>query len=244
MLSLDAIRIVMIETSLSANIGSAARAMKTMGLSQLFLVNPVEVLSQEAYARSSGARNILESATVVSSLDEAIGDCSLVVGASARSRSLPWPLINPRQAAEKVIGQPQDQTVAILFGRESSGLSNEELARCQYHVHIPANPDYSSLNIAAAIQVIGYELRMAALADEAEYQWADIRENPPADQQSLEGYFQHLEQALVDIGYLDPNNPKQLMPRLRRLYLRSEPDQAEINILRGILKQTLIAAGK
>ena len=239
---LDQCKIVMVETSLAGNIGSAARALKTMGLKHLVLVNPKEVLTDDAYARSSGARDILDSAQVVDTLEQAVADCQVVMGASARSRHLPWPMVNPRQGAEKIMALlNQDPTgeakVALVLGRESSGLTNDELAMCQLHVHIPSNPDYSSLNVAAAVQVLSYELRMAVLGQEAEYEFERQREEPLANHQQLEGLFGHLQQTLVDIDYLDPNNPKLLMSRLRRLLVRSELDVTEINILRGILKQ-------
>ncbi|WP_428241575.1 RNA methyltransferase [Gynuella sp.] len=238
------IRIVLVETSLSANIGSACRAMKTMGLNDLVLANPqCEVVSDVSMARASGADDLLQQCRTAPNLAEAVSDCTLVLGASARSRSFPWPLLNPRQAAEKALAvASQQQTVALVFGRERSGLTNDELAQCHAHLHIPANPDYSSLNVASAVQVLSYELRMAYLAEEVDYQWSAVREEPPASHAQMEGFFSHLEQALVDIEYLDPNNPKLLMNRLRRLYLRAEPDTTEVNILRGILKQTIKAA--
>ena len=243
MQSLDRIKIVLVETSLSANIGSACRAMKTMGLTDLVLANPqCEVVTEASLARASGADDLLKRCRVARDLAEAVADCTLVMGASARSRSFPWPLLNPRQAAEKAIAVAGQQPVAIVFGRERSGLTNEELALCHAHLHIPANPEYASLNVAAAVQVLAYELRMTALAGLADYQWQQVREETPATHEQMEGFFQHLEQALVDIDYLDPNNPKLLMNRLRRLYWRAEPDTTEVNILRGILKQTIRAA--
>ncbi len=232
------IRIVMVETTLAANIGSAARAMKTMGLSDLVLVKPKSVHTEEAYARASGAIDIMDNLKVVDSLSEAVSDCGFVMGSSARIRGLPWPLINPREAAEEAVLKGPDKPVALVFGRESSGLSNEELAQCHRHVHIPANPEYSSLNVASAIQILAYECRMAALGASAFEDKNEQREAPIADHESMEGFIQHLQQTLVDIQFLDPNNPKLLMTRLRRLYLRAELDQTEINILRGILKST------
>lgn len=234
---LNQINIVMVETSLAANIGSAARAMKTMGLRNLILVNPREALNRDAYARSSGAVDILESVKVVDTLEQAIEDSVFVLGASARNRHFPWPLVNPREAGEEVLARAPTGKISILFGRESSGLTNEELSLCHRHVHIPANPEYSSLNVAAAVQVLCYECRMTALGTEANNNWSEQREAEPANQEQTNGMFQHLEQALVDIEYLDPNNPKMLMPRLRRLLLRADLDQTEVNILRGILKQ-------
>ena len=163
------LKVVLVETSHAGNIGSAARAMKTMGFSQLSLVNPQQFPSDEARAMSSGATDVLESAQVVSTLEEAIGDCQWVVGASARSRTLPWPLVHPREMAQHALALPEQTQVALVLGRERSGLTNDELARCHCHVNIPANPDYSSLNLAAAVQVLCYELRMSAqmLPDDA-----------------------------------------------------------------------------
>lgn len=233
------IRVVLVHTSHSGNIGAAARAMKTMGLSRLVLVAPRAFPTDEAYARSSGAQDVLERAEVVATLEEAIADCGLVVGASARSRSLPWPLVNPREMAALVAGQAPGSPVALLFGRERSGLTNDELAKCHYHVNIPSNPEYSSLNVAQAVQVLAYELRMHAElgADRDENRWGVRWDQPPARAEQLEGLFRHWEKTLVEIDFLDPNNPRTLMSKLRRLILRSQPDEVEANILRGMLTQ-------
>ena len=234
--SLSRVRMIMIGTSLSANIGSAARAMKTMGLTQLWLVDPQESpQSESALARASGADDILQKARVADSLDDALSGCQLVLGTSARNRALPWPMLTPREVPSAMAALPEDAEVAILFGRERSGLTNEELSRCHYHVHIPANPDYSSLNIAAAVQILAYELRMAALAG------TDAPAAEPqamARSEDLEGYFDHLQSVLVDIGFADPNNLRQLMIKLRRFYMRAQPEPVELNILRGIVSQT------
>lgn len=225
------IRIVLINTSHPGNIGAAARAMKTMGLSNLYLVSPILFPHQKAEEMASGAVDILEKAVVVETLDEAIADCSLVVGTSARSRAIPWPLLNPKELAEKAMQEAAHAPVAIIFGREQSGLTNEELHKCHFHVHIPSNAEYSSLNLAAAVQVITYELRFASLqeieAEEWDYQWARSDE--------LESFYEHLQSVLVEIEFLNPKAPRQLMTRLRRLFNRSRLDQMEINILRGIL---------
>lgn len=244
---LQNIRIVLINTSHSGNIGSAARAMKTMGLSDLVLVNPVDFEpgkpNEQADAMASGATDLLENAKVVGTLEEAVADVQVVMGTSARSRHLPWPLMHPRQAAGKALEVlPSDQKIALVFGRERTGLTNEELAMCQVHIHIPTNEEYSSLNVASAVQVMAYELRMAVLSHEgqldADYSsnWGVEWDNELANQQELNGFIQHLEQTLVEIDFLDPNNPKMLMPRLRRLFQRAIPDKVEVNILRGILK--------
>ena len=248
---LDQVRVVLINTSHPGNIGAAARAMKTMGISDLVLVDPqgyaqgqpsAEVL-EVAEARASGALDILSSAKVVQTLAEATQDCGVVMGTSARSRHIPWPLMHPRNAAAKGIeAAGAGNKVALVFGRERTGLTNDELAQCQVHIHIPTSPDYSSLNVASAVQVLCYEIRMAALAATGELDieysgnWGVAWDNDLANQQEMNGFFQHLEQTLVDIDFLDPNNPKQLMPRLRRLFQRAAPDKIEVNILRGVLK--------
>lgn len=235
MSALDHIRIVLIDTTHPGNIGGAARAMKNMGLSQLYLVSPRQFPDSRATDRAAGATDLLDKAVVVSSVAEAVADCSLIIGTSARDRRIPWPLLNPRACAEQVTPQLGAQRVAILFGREDRGLTNEELQLCHLHVHIPADESYSSLNLAMAVQVISYELRMAHLAgelsDDSMSQW-DI---PMAPSQDIERFFVHLEDTLVALGFLDPQVPKQLMTRLRRLFARTRLDSMEVNILRGIL---------
>jgi len=236
---LDQIRVVLVNTSHPGNIGGAARAMKNMGLSDLVLVNPVDFPSEVAEARASGATDILDNARVVSTLEEAFADCQIVVGTSARNRHIPWPLMSPRTLGEKVQqAVPAGNKVAILFGRESSGLTNDELSKCDAHVHIPTNPDYSSLNLAMAVQVLGYEVRTHLLADELAdtSQWGVEWDQPMANREELEQFFEHLKETLVDIDFLDPNNPRQLLPRLRRVFQRATLDKVELNIFRGILK--------
>ncbi len=230
------IRIVLVNTTHPGNIGGAARAMKNMGLSRLYLVAPKEFPSDKATWRSAGAIDVLDNAVVVDSLDEAIEGCSLVVGTSARERRIPWPLLDPRECGTNVWAEAGQHEVAVVFGREDRGLTNEELHKCNYHVHIPANEEYSSLNLATAVQVITYEIRMAyLLASEGktlpQHQW----DMPPANAQALDSYYQQLEQTLTNVGFLDPENPKQTMTRLRRLYNRVRMDQMELNILRGVL---------
>lgn len=228
---LNSIRIVLVETSHPGNIGSAARAMKTMGLKHLYLVNPQFFPHQKAMEMASSASDILENATVVTTLDAAIKDCHLVVGTSTRSRTIPWPMLSPRELAEKVRAESANMQTAILFGREQSGLTNEELHRCHFHVQIPANPEYSSLNIAAAVQVIAYELRLASLTQTPSAEW----DYPLATAEEMEGFFTHLENVLINRDFLNPKAPRQLMTRLRRLFSRARPDKMEINILRGML---------
>lgn len=241
MQALDRLRIVMINTSDSGNIGAAARAMKTMGVSQLVLVQPKEFPTAKATARASGAADLLFDAKVVDTLDDAIGDCQLVFGTSARMRTIPWPLINPREAAQRVMNEPEGADIAILFGREDSGLTNEELRRCHLHITIPGNDAYSVLNIAAAIQVICYEMRMTALeraaAPEAALNPDGVRDwdQPLVSSEDAERFLQHFEQVLLDIDFFDPSNPKQMLTRLRRFFLRNRMDRLEMNLLRGVL---------
>jgi len=226
------IKIVLIETSHPGNIGAVARAMKNMSLDQLYLVNPREYPSAVATARASGADDVLENATVCDSLQEAIGDCQAVIGASARLRSVEWPILNPRESAELSVEASSQGSIAILFGREDSGLSNAELDKCQYLVHIPTNPDYQSLNIAAAVQVISYEIYLALLASDQQTE-SDFQPRASADE--MEGFFAHMERALTEIGFLKPPSCQKLLRRLRRLYNRAAPDKTDINILRGVL---------
>ena len=225
------IRIVLVETTHPGNIGATARAMKTMGLTRLVLVNPAHFPDVGATARASGADDVLFSAEVVPDLATAIADCRLVIGASARRRDIMSPEINPRQCAERLLTTSQQGETALVFGRESSGLSNDELDHCHFTVRIPANPEYSSLNLAAAVQVLAYELRMSASFAE------DLPppELEPAPSEELERFYQHLQTVLLDLGFLNPDNPRHLMRRLRRLFNRTQPEQKEIQILRGIL---------
>lgn len=231
MTKLTNIRIVLINTSHPGNIGSAARAMKTMGLSRLYLVDPLKFPDPKASELASQAVDVLGEATVVKTLEEAIGDCHLVIGTSARERTIPWPLLTARESAEKIAIEPDHSEVAIVFGREQSGLTNEELKRCHFHTHIPSNPIYSSLNIASAVQVIAYELRVACLAEKIPEKW----DYEFADSKAMESFYEELEKVLIEINFLNPKVPRQLMTRLRRLFNRARPDVMEMNILRGIL---------
>ncbi|MDF2868375.1 MAG: tRNA ((32)/uridine(32)-2-O)-methyltransferase TrmJ [Gammaproteobacteria bacterium] len=228
------IRIVLIGTKHPGNIGAAARAMKTMGLRQLYLVNPVEFPSSKAVAMSSNADDLLAEAIVVNNLEQALSGCSLVVGTSARQRKLPWPLLAPRECAELMIKHATTQTVALVFGREDTGLLNEELDRCHYHVTIPANPEYSSLNLAAAVQVLSYELRVASLNEPVNHEPLDD-EFALASAEYIEKFYQHLEAVLYRIRFLDSQNAERIMRRLRRLFSRTVLERKELNILRGIL---------
>lgn len=234
------VRIVLVDTSHPGNIGAAARAMKNMGLRRLYLVTPHQFPHADATARASGADDVLAQATVCNSLDEALHGCGLVVGASARLRNLSVPLLDPRQCAEQVQAEVTSAGVecALIFGREHSGLTNDELGRCHYLVHIPSDPDYSSLNLAAAVQVVSYELRMACAAQsggDSESQNTQEDDEPLAPADDMARFYEHLQQTLVEIGFLDPQNPRIMMRRLRRLFNRARPNITEMNILRGIL---------
>jgi tRNA (cytidine32/uridine32-2'-O)-methyltransferase len=233
---LENIRIVLVNTSHPGNIGSAARAMKTMGLSQLVLVNPITAPDGKSIALAAGAGDVLANAKTVSTLAEAVADCGLVIGTSARSRTLSWPMLEPRGCGEKMISEVSKYPVALVFGRENNGLSNEELQQCHFHVCIPANPDYSSLNLAAAVQTLCYEVRMAYL----NLSRGQYPENHPEDteyplSEDLEGFYSHLEQTLIKTNFIIANHPGMVMAKLRRLYNRSRPETQELNILRGIL---------
>ncbi|BDX17536.1 MULTISPECIES: tRNA (cytosine(32)/uridine(32)-2'-O)-methyltransferase TrmJ [Halopseudomonas] len=246
------VRVVLVNTSHPGNIGGAARAMKNMGLSELVLVDPERFPDPDAVSRASGADDVLANARIVATLEEAIADCSLVLGTSARDRRIPWPVLDPRESADKVLDQLEqvaDAQIALVFGREDSGLTTDELQRCQYHVHIPSMPDFSSLNLAAAVQVLAYELRMQSLQREGaptkmhKVETTAVFNEIPATAGELEQFYQHLEQVLVEIGFHDPQKPRQLMPRLRRLYGRVHLNRMEMNILRGILTETQKAVG-
>jgi TrmH family RNA methyltransferase len=226
------IRIVLVGTTHPGNIGACARAMKNMGVLDLVLVAPLLFPHEEATARASGAVDVLENATVVDSLEEAIEDCVYVAGASARSRSINWPSMDARDCASKLIEESRHGTVAAVFGPEKSGLSNAHLDHCHTLLTIPTDPGFSSLNLAMAVQVLTYELRSARI----EYTAPEYESGAPlAKSEDLEYFYDHLEQVLTDADFLDPENPRRLMRRLRRLFIRARPDQNELNILRGIL---------
>jgi TrmH family RNA methyltransferase len=239
--SLAKIRVVLINTTHPGNIGATARAMKVMGLSSLHLVTPQKFPDAEATALASGADDLLQHARVHDSLESALENCGLVLGTSARLRSLAMPQFDARTAAQQAMLEVEQHEVALLFGRERYGLTNEEMQRCNWLVHIDANPEYSSLNLAQAVQVLCYELRMAAMAgaDRA----PDLPDHEPVDGLQMDRFYQHLEKTLLDISFLNPAQPKKLMMRLRRLFNRARPDQNEINILRGILTASQEIAG-
>ncbi len=244
-MNFERLKIVLVNTSHPGNIGGAARAMKNMGVHRLVLVAPRSFPDEQAVWRATAATDILDNATVVESLAEAVADCHFVVGTSARGRRIPWPLLSPRECAARVAPESMGGDVAIVFGREDRGLTNEELQQCHMHVTIPTDEEYSSLNLAMAVQILCYELRLCALELNA-----DVGQLPEPDAElsewdvgfataeNIERFFQHLEETLVDLEFLDPAAPRQLMVRLRRLYQRVRLDEMELNILRGILTET------
>jgi tRNA (cytidine32/uridine32-2'-O)-methyltransferase len=236
-MSLKQIRIVLVQPSHGGNIGGCARAMKNMGLTRLVLVTPEEFPSEEATARAAGADDVLMQAQVCATLDEAIADCHLVIGASARERRIAWPRLTPVEAAQRVATAAAEQEVAILFGRERTGLTNDELDRCQILVNIPANPEFSSLNLACAVQVIAYEIRSAIEERDllAPVEFTDMLGEPLATHAEVQSFYQHLDHVMVASGFLDPKNPRLLTRRIRRLFNRIEMTSNEVNILRGIL---------
>lgn len=234
---LSDIRIVLVETTHPGNIGAVARAMKNMKMANLWLVNPKIFPSADATARASGADDVLASATVCPRLQDAIADCEIVLGASARCRTISWPEMTPRECAEKIMIHEAGRKVAIVFGRENSGLKNYELDSCDYLLRIPCNSEYSSLNLAAAVQVVCYELFVASGIND-QIQIGDRGECPPATAAQMESFYSHLHQALIDIGFMQPDKSRSIMRRLRRIYNRIQLDTKEVDILRGILRMS------
>ncbi|MFC5570774.1 RNA methyltransferase [Lysobacter yangpyeongensis] len=243
----DRIRIVLVGTQHPGNIGSAARAMKTMGLSRLVLVAPERVPDAESYALAAGADDILAAATTCATLAEAVADCRVVLGCTARSRRIALEELEPRAAGARAVAEATaGGEVAIVFGRERTGLSNDEYELCHVAVHIPANPEYSSLNLAMAVQILGYEVRMAALAA-APPDAGEERREPPASHAAMEGFFTQLAETLDAIDFHKGRAPESAMRKLRRLFLRAQPDAREVRILRGVLadaqRMARLAAG-
>lgn len=235
-----AIRFVLFETTHPGNVGSAARALKTMGFNDLWLVGPpAEYRGSEARAMASGAQDVLAGARVAETLSEALEGCGLVVAASARHRRLGVPEHSPRECAAELLAASQARPAAVVFGPERSGLSNAELDLCNLILYIPANPEYSSLNLAQAVQLVAYELRLARELP------TPVRppESPPAGPADMELFYAHLERALLGSGFLNPENPRHLMRRLRRLFNRARLDENELNILRGILSSLAPGSG-
>ncbi len=230
---LDNVRVVLSHTSHPGNIGASARAMKTMGLSSLYLVNPKSFPDNEAYVRATNARDILDQAVICSTLDIALQDCVLAVAMTARTRELTHQVIDTRQIAQKLVEIATKSPVALVFGRESSGLTTAEVTKCQLTVHIPTSSVYASLNLAAAVQIMCYELRMATMDSECKPPRHEMQQL--ASLNEIELFYQHLEQALIAKKFLDPQQPKRLMQRIRRLFSRTTLEKEEINILRGII---------
>lgn len=230
---LENIRIILVNTSHPGNIGSTARAMKTMGLSELYLVSPKLFPHVTATELSAGAEDILEKATIVQSIPEAIKGCHCVIGTSARVREISLPIQNPRECGQQVMQMAMNNNpVAIIFGREQTGLTNDEILHCHQQVFIPTNPDYRALNLASAVQVICYEIRMALQEENPNF---DRPECELAEAYEVELLYQQMEETLIQLDFLNPKNPRRLMPRLRRLFNRIHLEKMEVNILRGII---------
>ena len=231
---LNRIRVVLIRTTEAGNIGSAARAMKTMGLSQLALVAPAEFPSAKATARASGADDLLVDAMIVATLEQALENCDLIMGTSARLRDLSWPLLTPREAAEKAREHRQMQgNTAIVFGSERSGMTNKEMEHCHFQIHIPANSDYNSLNLAASVQVIAYEMRMMQMLSTNEN--IEQPEETLATRDEMQHFYNHLFDVMQQVGYYRPEQPKLLRRRIKRLFNRPMMTHPEIQIMRGFL---------
>ncbi|GLQ33702.1 RNA methyltransferase [Litoribrevibacter albus] len=243
-MSLENIRIVMDQTYHPGNIGAAARAMKNMGLSSLYLINPRCFPDDEATSRAAGALDILENTTVVSSLDEAIEDCSLVIGTSARSRSFPRPVLSAKDSAAKLATEANQGPVALLFGRERMGLESKQLERCHFHTEIPANPDYPILNVSSAIQILCYEIWQYENGESLRVKEESEENVVYPSVKEVELFNQHLEETLRDTGFLNDIHQGEAMNRLIRLANRVRPEQKELRMLRGILNSIQEVAGK
>tara|TARA_Y100000766_G_scaffold273535_1_gene274533 strand:- start:475 stop:1230 length:756 start_codon:yes stop_codon:yes gene_type:complete len=229
---LNSVKVVLVGTTHPGNIGATARAMKNMGILDLALVEPKEFPSDVATFRSKAAKDILEKASVHRSLAEAISGCQLVVGTSARGRTVPWPVLNPRGAAAEMHKSSRNGKVAIVFGREDRGLTNEELGLCNFHVHIPSDPEYSSLNLSQAVQILAYEIRLSYLQDQdinKEYWDVDLANN-----EQTEMLINHMDELMQQVDFYDVENPRKLLVRVRRFFKRSKIDVMEANIFRGL----------
>ena len=229
---LNSVKVVLVGTTHPGNIGATARAMKNMGILDLALVEPKEFPSDVATFRSKAAKDILEKASVHTSLEEAISECELVVGTSARGRTVPWPVLNPREAAEEMHKSSLNGKVAIVFGREDRGLTNEELGLCNFHVHIPSDPEYSSLNLSQAVQILAYEIRLSYLQDlhvNEDYWDVDLANN-----EQTERLISHMDELMQEVDFYDVENPRKLLVRVRRFFKRSKIDVMEANIFRGL----------
>jgi tRNA/rRNA methyltransferase len=228
--ALENIRVVLCETSHPGNIGASARAMKTMGLTHLHLVAPQRFPDPEARLRAARATDVLDAATVHASLDDALRGTVLAVACSARAREMAVPAITARDAAARIADVAREQAVALVFGNETSGLTTEQVNKCGLLAAIPANPEYPALNLGAAVQVFAYELRLATV------QPVPGVERELASHEEVEGFYRHLETVMAEVGFFDPEHPKKLMPRVRRLFARAGLEHEEVNILRGLLK--------
>ena len=230
----DSIKIVLVGTTHPGNIGAAARAIKTMGLKHLDLVSPKEFPSDEAFYRSKAAKDILEKASIYETLLESVKECELVIGTSARNRKVPWPVLNPKNAAEEInVAVKSNSKVAIVFGREDRGLTNEELGLCNLHVHIPTNEEYTSLNLAQAVQIVTYEIRMNFMELEtlkSDQEW-DVE---LASAEQTERLIEHMDELMKEVEFYDTENPRKLLMRVRRFFKRSGIDVMETNIFRGL----------
>ena len=230
----DSIKIVLVGTTHPGNIGAAARAIKTMGFKHLDLVSPKEFPSDEAIYRSKAAKDILENASTYETLFESVKDCDVVIGTSARNRKVPWPVLNPKDASKEIsLAVKNNSKVGIVFGREDRGLTNEELGLCNLHVHIPTNEDYTSLNLAQAVQIVAYEIRMNFLESENlknDQEW-DVE---LASAEQTERLIEHMDELMKEIEFYDTENPRKLLMRVRRFFKRSGIDVMETNIFRGL----------
>ncbi|MDF1827619.1 MAG: RNA methyltransferase [Legionellaceae bacterium] len=233
-MKLNSIRVVLVETSHPGNIGASARAMKTMGLEHLYLVSPRTFPDNKAIEMAAGADDVLENAVVVPTLKEALHGCQLIFMTSARPRELNLPGLTPHTAAIRMGEMPDNAELALVFGRERTGLTNEELLHGHYHVEIPTNPAYSSLNLGQAVQIMAYEVAKQVLVPLSEL--TSQKHEALATSEQVEQLYEHLEQVLRMIDFLKPSNPKHVMHRLRRLFNRAKLESTEVNILRGILK--------
>ena len=237
---LQSVRAVLIRPSHPGNIGGAARALKNMGIGRLYLVAPADHRDGEAIARAADAADVLERATVCATLDEAICDCHFVVGTTARNRRIEWPMVDPREGAATLVEQARRGPAAVLFGQERSGLTNEVLDRCHRVMYIPSSSDYPALNLVCAVQIVAYEIYRFAV----ECKPAAAPTDPPVTDAEMSRFYRHLEEVLTEIDFLDPKNPRLLQRRLHRLFNRAQPDQNEMNILRGVLKQFQVTLRK
>ena len=233
-MKLENIRVVLVATSHPGNIGSTARAMKTMGLNKLYLVTPKSFPDQRANEMAAGADDVLDNAIITSSLQEALVGCHLILATSARPRGMGLPGLIPVESAALASTIPDDQEIALIFGREHAGLTNEELMHSHYHINIPSNPDYSSLNLSQAVQIVAYEMRMKLLAPKPEF---ELKQDKLATADATENFLTHLKEVLIEINFLKLTNPRRLMQRIRRMFNRIKLEEMEVNLLRGMLTQ-------